>query len=222
MIIGQDIVHLLEDLGYEVVDFVHDFDTAIHAIESLQPDICLLDIEIDGDKDGIDLANYIRANHHVPFIYLTSNADFTTLTRAKETSPSGYIMKPIHKNDLLTSIEIALASTPTEVAPKSTGESVFLQEDQGLVKVAKDDILWLKAEGNYTGVYTAHKRYLIRGNLKEINTKLGSSFFRVHRSFCIRLDKIEMIRHDVVIINNTEIPVGKSYRSDLQKSIETI
>ncbi len=104
MVIAMNLVSILEDLGYDVLDPANSYEEAVDALKEEQPDIALLDIQLDGDKDGIDFARYINQYQEIPFIYLTSNADSRTLNQAKETSPSSYLVKPFNQDDLFTSI----------------------------------------------------------------------------------------------------------------------
>ena len=177
LIIAQDFNFKLEDLGYEVVEIATDYTEAIDAITNLEFDLALLDINLNDSKDGIDVAQFINANKPLPFLYLTSNADFSTVSRAKETKPSGYILKPIKNKDLFVAIEMALASIndAPPITERESEKHLFVNHKDALVKVLQNDILWLNAEGNYTKINTASQRYMIRGNIKETNSK--NAFF---------------------------------------------
>lgn len=71
-------------------------------------DAALLDINLEGHFEGIELGRQIRDQHHIPFLYITAHADDQTLHNAKLTQPSGYIIKPFTERDLLAGLEIAL------------------------------------------------------------------------------------------------------------------
>lgn len=71
-------------------------------------DAALLDINLEGHYEGIELGRLIRDQHHIPFLYITAHADDQTLHNAKLTQPSGYIIKPFTERDLLAGLEIAL------------------------------------------------------------------------------------------------------------------
>jgi DNA-binding NarL/FixJ family response regulator len=106
--IAADIYMILDGIDYEVAGVAHDSDTAIKFLQERHPDIVLLDISIEGEKDGIELAHIINSKYHIPFIYLTSYSDKETLDRAKTTLPYGYIVKPFKEKDLFSSIEVAI------------------------------------------------------------------------------------------------------------------
>jgi DNA-binding NarL/FixJ family response regulator len=69
--------------------------------------------------DGIALAQKINQNWQLPFIFLTSYTDDTTLERAKATRPYGYISKPINFDSLKSTIKIALHNFRNQSEPKA-------------------------------------------------------------------------------------------------------
>ncbi len=105
-LIAHDIASRLEALGHHVVATVGTADEAVqHAAGA---DLVLMDIRIDGQRDGIAAAQEVRAIHHVPVVFLTAHADRATLERAKAAAPFGYITKPLGPASLNTSIEMAI------------------------------------------------------------------------------------------------------------------
>jgi signal transduction histidine kinase len=107
-IIAMTLRHTLEDLGYEVIDAVSSGDAAIQAVSRGGVDLILMDINIDGDIDGIETATKIRQQHNIPIIYLTSYADDETIARAEKTGSFGYIIKPFKGREVRAAIQIAL------------------------------------------------------------------------------------------------------------------
>ena len=80
----------------------------LEAAQSDKPDLMLMDIMIQGDIDGIETATKIRTILDIPVIYLTANADESTLERAKVSDAFGYLIKPFEEKELNTTIEMAL------------------------------------------------------------------------------------------------------------------
>ena len=115
VIIAQDIASKVERLGYDVADIKHSSYKAIDYLSFNTPDLALCDIRIKGDKDGIEVAEFIRKKKNIPFIFLTSLSDRPTLERAKKTLPYGYIVKPFNDRDLLSAIEMALYKHSVEL-----------------------------------------------------------------------------------------------------------
>ena len=105
-LIAHDISSRLQALGHQVVGIAGTAHEAIQLAPSAE--IVLMDIHIDGPRDGIEAAAEIRERFHLPVIFLTAYADRTTLDRAKMVEPFAYLVKPLANAMLNTSIEIAL------------------------------------------------------------------------------------------------------------------
>ncbi len=106
-LIAEDIADYLGSIDYSVSGIAHSIDAALLQLESNCPDIAILDINLGEEKDGIFVAEVIKEKYKIPFVFLTSYADKTTLDRAKHTQPMGYIVKPFDERDLLSTLEIA-------------------------------------------------------------------------------------------------------------------
>ncbi|MDX2243688.1 MAG: ATP-binding protein [Leptolyngbyaceae cyanobacterium bins.302] len=115
ILIAREIEGCLQELEYSVVGIAPDSETALQQISQTQPDLVLVDIVIQGDQDGIALAEQVQACYRIPVIYLTAYVDDHTLARAKLTQPFGYILKPFKKSDLRVAIEIALTRHQVEL-----------------------------------------------------------------------------------------------------------
>lgn len=121
--IAEDIRFALEDLGYEVCDICYDSESALDAVFKYRPDMVMLDINIRGTRDGIEVAGIIQQDYQIPFIYLSSLTDAQTLDRAKKTFPMGYLVKPFKKKDLLTTIEMAIFKFSSSLQQKNRDKS---------------------------------------------------------------------------------------------------
>jgi len=107
-LIALDVKMSLEKLGYEVIASVASYQDALAKAYELKPDLALMDINLDGNKDGIQAAKALKDHYNIPVVFLTSLREFETIHRAKESDPFGYIIKPFKTDDLHSSIEIAL------------------------------------------------------------------------------------------------------------------
>jgi DNA-binding NarL/FixJ family response regulator len=107
-LIAAEIADCLDELDYSVSGKAADRAAAIQQLERNPPDAVLLDINLEGGAEGIELADIINRRYRLPIIFLTSYADKGTLDAAKKTEPAGYIVKPFTEKDLLAGLEIAL------------------------------------------------------------------------------------------------------------------
>lgn len=230
IVIADNICGILDDLGYEALEPAINYTEALAILEEERPDIAMLDIELAGSKDGIDLAWKIKEDYDIPFIFLTSNADPRTVDRAKRLSPPAYLVKPFNKDDLYTSIEMALYNHKDSkpAAQLAEGEekqvvikdALFVKDKHLFHKVKFDDILFLKSEHVYVELYTtAGKNYLIRTTMNHFCERLPENFYRAHRSYTINLDHLETINSLYVMIQEYQIPIGKNYRDQLMEMI---
>jgi len=227
MVIADNICLILEDLGYEVLEPAINYEEALETIEAERPDMAILDIQLGGKKDGVDLAWTIKEQYDFPFIFLTSNADAGTIERVKKLSPPAYLVKPFKKDDLYTSVEIALHNyAESKGSKKSIDEdllikdAIFVKEKNLFHKIKLENIRYLKSDHVYIEVYTTDgQKHLIRGSLTDFSERLPKNFYRTHRSFTINVDHMDAINSAYVIIDGEQIPIGKNYRDDLLKKI---
>ncbi|WP_111684918.1 response regulator transcription factor [Winogradskyella tangerina] len=107
-IIGEDIRDMLTNVNYSALDVAYDKEDAIEQIDAQQPDLVLLDINLNGQFEGFEIADHINKTRKIPFIYLTSYSGKEILEKAKPTLPMGYIVKPFNERELYSNIEVAL------------------------------------------------------------------------------------------------------------------
>lgn len=107
-ITGTDIQNNLKAMGYDVPVVVDTGEGAIKKAGELHPDIVLMDITLIGEMNGIEAAAQIRERYGIPVIFLTAHSDDTTITRALESEPFGYIVKPFEERNLKSTIKMAL------------------------------------------------------------------------------------------------------------------
>ncbi|MCB0326756.1 MAG: response regulator [Bdellovibrionales bacterium] len=123
-IIAKDIQDQLINLGYQVCGKEATAAGAIEKAKQMRPDVVLMDIQIQGDRDGVEAAQEISSRFGTPIIFLTAHADEHTLNRAKNIGPYGYILKPFDEGDLNTAIQVALAKHHLMRALKQANEEL--------------------------------------------------------------------------------------------------
>ncbi|HQF28334.1 MAG TPA: response regulator [Bacteroidia bacterium] len=91
--------------------------------------------------------------------------------------------------------------------------SFFVKKGSMLVKVYLDNIQWIQAMDNYVIIQTTADQFVIHSTMKDIENKLPTSrFLRVHRSYIIPIEKINVLDENTVLIGDKTIPIGKSYK----------
>jgi len=98
----------LKKLGYNVCGRAINSADAIRLAARHNPDIVLMDINLQGEVDGIETAQQIKREFNIPVVFVTSHSDDATLVRVKATRPEGFIIKPFEDEDLRVAIELAV------------------------------------------------------------------------------------------------------------------
>lgn len=223
-IIAADLERAMKKMDYQVIDAVESGEEALEIIDQNIPDIILMDIQLEGDLDGIDTAHLISKKHLIPIIFLTSNTDDRTFNRAKLTQPHGFLSKPFRFTDIKHSIDLAF--TDPDPSPEATQkkeiesrtlsleDSIFVKSKEHLVKIKLDDILYVEADSCYCTIKTREGAYVIVSTLKKFaNSVRNNNLIRIHRSYIIHLGQVDKIGDAYVMVEQKMIPIGRSYRT---------
>jgi len=160
-IVAKDIQRSLQKMDYDVPALASTGRSAIKKAGEFSPDLILMDIVLKGDMDGIEAANEIMSQYHIPVVYLTAFSDEEMLARAKITEPFGYLIKPFDEKELHTTIEMALYKNKMERRLRSNesllsttltsiGEAVIVLDPEDKVTFinteAENLTLWMKED----------------------------------------------------------------------------
>ncbi|MET0339925.1 MAG: response regulator [Polyangiales bacterium] len=113
-LIAADLAIQLKSFGFRVVGFATSGPEAIAKAKELNPDVVLMDINLEGEMDGTEAARQIRAGSSCAIVFLTAFSDVQTLERAKLAEPGGYIIKPASAVELRCAVEVALYKQQSE------------------------------------------------------------------------------------------------------------
>lgn len=160
-VVAADIQECVKGLGYEVVGAAVTGTDALRLAAATLPDLVLMDIKLKGVLDGIDVAGALYDQFKIPVVYLTAHADAEILERAKQTAPSGYVLKPFDDRTLRAAIELAFDRHKRErrlievgermaAAIGSIDEAVIVTKETGQIalmnRVAESLTGWKQAE----------------------------------------------------------------------------
>jgi DNA-binding LytR/AlgR family response regulator len=231
MIIAANISLQLSNLGYEVTGIETKAEEAIHHALEAKPDIILMDIQLKGKTTGIDVAHAIRKYLDIPLIYLTANADDATFQKARETQPYAFISKPFTNLNLertIALVEEKIKEKREQVSVEDTfvdsqEDRIFIRNNNKLIKVMLDDILYVEADRNYCKITTEAQTYLVVSPLNKFCEKIDPRHFvRVHRSFVVNFSKMDAVAESFVEVKGRLIPIGKQYKEDLHKLLNKV
>ena len=176
------------------------------------------------------MAEQVRKSYNFPYIFLTSYGDTANIQKATETHPYGYLLKPIEKQHLFASIEVAIkkfsvVSTEGKESEPSDSmfmkDALFIKDEYLFIKLYFNDIHFIKSNGNYLEIITEKKKHMIKGTLSSFNESLpNDQFFQTHRSYVINLEKIEAIGGNYVKIGKSAISITPPNKEELFKMIQ--
>ncbi len=230
-IIASNLKLMLEDLGYEPYEPASNKKEAIKLLKEQEIDIAILDINLDGKHEGIEIGKFINENFHFPFIYLTSNSDKNTIDEAKQTHPNAYLIKPFTPEDIYAAIELAILSKGEKIKSENNDTQINLLNNSLFVKVGNkycrvdiNDIIYIVADGKLLDLHNLNgKKYSIRTSLDFIQNMLKQSgFIRIHRGFCININHLEAINGDFVFIASIQLPIGRHYKDELMDRLKIL
>ena len=205
----------------ELVKESSNASEALSALNSIQIDLLLLDIEMP-EMSGLELTRKM-GNKRPLIIFTTSKTDYAV--EAFELNVVDYLVKPISLPRFRQAVDKAseaLESNKEEVKVEEQG-FVFVKDNGVLKRISIDDILFLEAMGDYVKVHTAQKFHVVHATLKSIEEKLPiSKFIRVHRSFIVAINKIDYIQEGTISIGKSSIPVADTHKSNLSKRLNLL
>jgi len=190
---------LLQDFPeVEVVDEAANAEEGISKIETHQPDLIFLDIQMPG-KTGFDMLSQLE---RVPHVIFTTAYDEYAL-KAFEVNALDYLLKPIEPrrlSDAMQKLHMA-ESKENHIAPENFNQSMLTEADQVFVKdgercwfVKLSEIRLFESVGNYAKVFFGTNKPLILKSLNALEERLDpKTFFRANRKHIVNLRMIEKI-----------------------------
>lgn len=220
---AKSISKFLSESGYEVVGISVNTEEAIENLENHSIDLVLLDINLNEERDGVWLANYINAKYKIPFIFLTAYSDKVTISSAIDSNPYSYLIKPFQKGELFPAIELAIKNHQEKGVVKKAIDSILLKDIDKYEIVNISDIQFIESRKNYLFVFTSQKEYKYRATIKEFLQKLPQTFIQVHRGFIVNTKQIEGVnkKEGVVLVGGNKVPLSKSHKKEVLEFINS-
>lgn len=238
-IVAMDLSAGLEHDGFIITGIADNFTDAHTLFEQHPADILLMDIHIQGEKDGVETAASLMKIRQVPLIYLTAFTDAATVERVKHTNPSAFLTKPYNIENVRIAIDLALhnfaeakpAAGIGKLLPLHTGERktdkeqllqlkeyIFIKQNYRFVKFKLSDILYAEADNNYVNIYTSQQKFALRLSLADLLERLQlPRLVRVHRSYAVNLDAISSFDDQLISIGQYEVPIGRNFRQEFME-----
>lgn len=184
-------------------------DDAMKYLEKFPVDLIFLDIHMPAIS-GIDFIKSVKQDTMV--IFVTAHSQYAV--EGFNLNAIDFLLKPFSFERFQQAIKKAndfqALSTQSETVQE---QYLFVRADYSLLKIPIADILFVEGLDDYIKIHIDKQKTVVaRMTLKSIQEKLNSNtFFRVHRSFIVPLNRIDSVRNRIITISGTEIPIGNSY-----------
>ncbi len=216
---------IISVLGYRYLGNARSSVQAIKAMEKEKPDLILMDIAIEGDIDGITLAESINSIG-IPIIFITGIEDPSFFERAQKIPHSAYLVKPFHSLTLRSAIINALPKSKNSYNNPDDKKGLLLKSGNRFYKVLLDDILFINVEGNYCYFFTKEKKFVLKLSMKKVLKKINEHkiFLKIHRNYVIHKQAITNFnsKDGTISVNGNNVPVGRIYREKVMKVLKEV
>ena len=195
--------------GIEVLQFLH---------EKKQIDIIFMDIQMP-EIDGLELSKKIPIQTKIIF---TTAFDQYAIEGYK-VNATGYLLKPFNYIEFLEATEKAKQLLlPTKNKEVEIPDYIFVKSEYKQIKIFLNDIIYIESMKDYAKIFLTSQSSPIVTllSLKKLNEELPKeNFMRVHRSFIVSLEKIEIVEKNQIVFGKQRITVAEPYREQFENFI---
>lgn len=184
---------------------------ALQVIDKEPIDLIFLDVEMP-EMSGMDFIRNYQKDSQV--VIVSGKRDYAA--ESYDYNVTDYILKPVDIARFNKAVEKAKQIAENfKVAYKKESE-LYIKKDSSYVKLNLNDIQYVEAMADYVNIYTNTGRHTILSTMKSIETKLPTSdFVRIHRSYIVRLDKVEKYEESSVKVGDKMLPVSRSQKENI-------
>lgn len=215
--------------GIELVGQAQDGEEALAAVESLKPDIVILDVEMPG-RNGLVTAAALPSAQRPEIIFATAHDRYAP--DAFDVDAADYLLKPVRLDRLSQAVERARrrrnlreGGGSLSVASGGSDLGFWVPHREGQYHVPVEAIDWIEAARDYVLLHTALRSHMLRTTMTALEEKLtGSPLTRVHRSAFVKLDKVRSVRRanrtvTLVLADGANVQVGPSYVAAVESGL---
>lgn len=216
----QVIVQYAMDIpNLEIVCACNNAIEANQMLRENEIDLMFLDVNMP-KLSGLDFLKNLK---NPPLVVLTTAYTDYAL-EGYELNILDYLKKPFSFDRFFKAFQKAeehLALLNHRNEPKSNAEYMFIKANKKAVRVGFEDICFIEGLGDYIKIHLKDTNLVTNLSMKKMEDLLpANEFFRIHKSFIIRLDRIQSIEGNQVEIGKNKLPVGNNFRQAFNDLIE--
>jgi two-component system LytT family response regulator len=200
----------------KIAAVVESAEAALVVAQNNPPDVLLLDIDMPG-MSGLELREKLL---HIPAcIFITSYPDYAI--EGFEKDALDFLVKPLNADRFAKAMErlkeyLTIRNKAMQLDCFFETDTLFIKDGYNKIKIQLQEVIFLEALKDYTGIVTANKKYCVLSLLGNIlKEKSFESFIRIHRSYAVQKKYITKITASEVVVNNISLPLGRSYKDAL-------
>ena len=192
---------------------------ALNYIQNNPIDLLFLDINMP-DLSGIQFLNALE--HHPLVIFTTAYSEYAL--NSYDYDAVDYLLKPIEFDRFLKAVNKAFRrykeKKKRRVPLRGDRDYIFIKSGTDYHKLDTRSVFFIRGTGNYLTFVTLKKEILTLLTMKEALEILPPQFNRIHKSYIINFDHVELIDTEEVKIKDQRIPIGDHYRDNLFRVIK--
>lgn len=202
------------------------YSSAVMAMRQLTEtpvDLLFLDIQMP-DLNGLEYSKLVPPETRIVF---TTAFDQYAIDGYK-VNALDYLLKPISYNDFLTAVHKAVEwfELKRNIKPDTepAADFIYVKSEYKLVRIDLNDILYIEGLKDYIKIYTesSPRPVLSLMSMKSMEENLPSDrFMRVHRSYIVQKNKIQVVERGRIAFGKNYIPVSDNYKQDVQNYLNT-
>lgn len=211
------------------LEMAGSFDNPLNAMEFIgnnPVDLIFLDIQMP-DLNGTEFARIVKGNQLV--VFTTAYPNYAL--EGFRLDAVDYLLKPFAYEEFLESAKRARTRLAAALAPaapeqqqvETSGGFLFIKSDYKVRRINLNDVEYIEGLKDYVKVYLHgdEKPVLTLSTMKQMESKLPADrFMRVHRSFIVNLNRVEVIERSRIVFGKVYIPIGDQYKDAFQAFVD--
>jgi DNA-binding LytR/AlgR family response regulator len=204
------------------IDVIAEFENPVKAVSFVKRnhvDLIFLDLEMP-EMTGMQFVEALK--DRLPKVILTTSYDKFAIDAFKY-NVSGYILKPLDFTSISKAVNKVYKNFDNKTSIEIENNLVFVRYGSTIEKIKKEDLVMVQCSGDYARIISKSKKYTVKSTMKDLEAKLcDTTFIRVHNSYIINLDLVDKIQDLAFIIDEKEVPIGRTYKQKVFSKLNII